>query len=185
MISEESELKALMVRSLDGDAAAYRLLLVSMQDHLLAFFIRRLAGDRSQAEDLTQETLMAIHAKRETFDTGQRFTAWAYAMARYKLIDHYRRAKIRRHEPLDEESELFQVESGHDAAMARADLERLMARLPVRQASAIAMTKIEGLTILEAAERLGASESAIKINVHRGLKAIRAQLELDTKKNHE
>jgi RNA polymerase sigma-70 factor (ECF subfamily) len=185
MISEESELKALMVRGLDGDAAAYRILLVAMQDHLLSFFTRRLAGDRSRAEDLTQETLMAIHAKRDTFDPGQRFTAWAFALARYKLIDHYRRAKVRRHEPLDDEHDLFEAPCGHDAAIARADLERLMAVLPARQASAIAMTRIEGLTMAEAAARMGASESAVKVSVHRGLKAIRARLKLDTGLSHE
>jgi RNA polymerase sigma-70 factor (ECF subfamily) len=180
MISEEPQLKALMVRSLDGDASAYRLLLASMQPLLLKFFTRRLAGDRPQAEDLAQETLLALHAKRETFDTGQRFTAWAFALARYKLVDHYRRARIRRYEPLDDERDLFEVEGGQDAAMARADIERLIARLPERQASAIAMTKLLGLTTAEAGARMGASESLVKVNVHRGLKAIRKHLNLGT-----
>lgn len=180
MITEESELKALMVRSLDGDAAAYRLLLASMQPLLMKFFTRRVAGDRTRAEDLAQETLLAIHAKRATFDTGQRFTAWAFALARYKLIDHYRRASIRRYEPLDDERDLFEVEGGQEAAMARADIERLISRLPERQASAIKMTKVQGLTTAEAGARMGASESLVKVSVHRGLKAIRERLKLDT-----
>lgn len=183
MISDESELKVLMVRSLEGDSAAYRLLLTAMQELLTRFFTRRVAGDRTCAEDLTQETLMAIHSKRDTFDADQRFTAWAFALARYKLIDHYRRTKIRRYEPLDDEHDLFKVEGGQDAAMARADLQRLMARLPARQASAIQMTKIDGLTTAQAGEKLSASESMVKVSVHRGLKAIRARLKQDTDSN--
>jgi RNA polymerase sigma-70 factor (ECF subfamily) len=64
--------------------------------------------------------------------------------------------------------------------MARADIERLIARLPERQASAIAMTKLLGLTTAEAGARMGASESLVKVNVHRGLKAIRKHLNLGT-----
>jgi len=185
MITEESELKALMVRSLDGDGAAYRMLLASMQPLLMKFFTRRVAGDRARAEDLAQETLMAIHAKRATFDASQRFTAWAFALARYKLIDHYRRTSIRRYEPLDDERDMFEVEGGQEAAMARADIERLMARLPERQASAIRMTKVLGLTTAEAGASMGASESVVKISVHRGLKAIRKHLKLGTETHHE
>jgi RNA polymerase sigma-70 factor (ECF subfamily) len=179
MISDEGELKTLMLRSLDGDAAAYRLLLESMQTLLQRFFARRLAGDPARVEDLVQDTLLAIHDKRATFDPAQRFTAWAYALARYKLIDHYRRHRVRRHEPLEDERDLFTADTtdtAQEATIAQADLARLLSRLPQRQARAIALTKLDGLTAAEAAHRLGASEGAIKVSVHRGLKALRAYL---------
>ena len=80
-----------MLRSLDGDAAAYRELLGELYARLQTYFGRRLRPDRGQAEDLVQETLMAIHAKRATFQRGLPVTAWAYAIARYKLVDHLRR----------------------------------------------------------------------------------------------
>lgn len=174
MIAAETELRALMIRAQDGDAAAYRALLTAVREALSAYFGRRLSDDGA-AEDLTQETLMAIHAKRATYDPGQPFTAWAYALARYKLIDHYRRARIRRTEPLEGAEALFPVEGGFDAAGARLDVARMMETLPEKQAAAIRMTRIEGLSTTEAARRAGASESAIKVSVHRGLKTLGAK----------
>ncbi len=73
-----------MLRSLDGDASAYRRLLEALRARLAVYFERRLWSNRAQAEDLVQETLIAIHTKRATFDREQLVTAWAYAIARYK-----------------------------------------------------------------------------------------------------
>jgi RNA polymerase sigma-70 factor (ECF subfamily) len=87
----EAHLKALMLRGLDGDAAAWRSLLSEMGAHLRPFFRRRLFNGGEDAEDLVQETLIAIHAKRATWDRGQPFTAWAFAIARHKLVDALRR----------------------------------------------------------------------------------------------
>ena len=61
-----------------------------------------------------QETLIAIHARRATYDPALPFTAWVYGIARYKLIDEYRREKRRATVPLDEAGDLF----AHDEAEA-------------------------------------------------------------------
>src|SRR5579871_3679786 len=87
----EAELKALMVAAQAGDRSAQAQLLTMLASRLRAYFTRRLASDSSQAEDLVQETLLAIHLKRATYDPRQKFTPWAYAIARYKLIDFVRR----------------------------------------------------------------------------------------------
>ena len=54
----------------------------------LAFWLTRNAAD---AEDLVQETLIAMHSRRATYEPSQPLTAWVYGIARYKLIDEYRR----------------------------------------------------------------------------------------------
>ena len=65
-----------MVRSQAGDAAAYRMLLHALSPHLRAYFTRRLGPGRSaDAEDLVQETLMAVHTHRATYDQARPFTA--------------------------------------------------------------------------------------------------------------
>src|SRR5512140_2049454 len=99
--SAETHLKALMIAALAGDAAAYRTLLGLLAPHLRAYFGRRL-NRAADAEDLVQETLIAIHTKRASYDPAQPFTAWLHAIARYKLIDHFRRSGIRRTLPLDD-----------------------------------------------------------------------------------
>ena len=179
MSDHEDKLRALMALSQSGDAKAYRSLLETLRVRLTAYFSRRLASDASGADDLVQDTLMAIHIKRATYDPGQAFTGWFYAIARYKLIDHYRRNKLRQTEPLDEASFVADMADDFAAASARMDLDELLSRLPEKQARAIRLTKITGLTSSEAAKAMGVSESAIKVGVHRGLRAVSTDAGVD------
>ena len=83
-----------MLAGLQGDAASYRLLLTQLSGHLRAYYKGRLARigrGATEAEDLTQEALMAIHTRRHTYDPAEPLTPWVHAIARYKLIDHLRR----------------------------------------------------------------------------------------------
>ena len=157
-----------MVRSLSGDGAAYAQLLHKLQGHLRAYYMRRL-GRAADAEDLLQETLIAMHTRRATYDPSRPFTAWVHAIARYKLIDHFRRTKRQAEDPLDDPDTLFSSEDAN-AAEAQNDVDRLLAGLPERTRRLIRDTKIEGLSTAEAAARHGISESAVKVGVHRGLK---------------
>jgi RNA polymerase sigma-70 factor (ECF subfamily) len=164
----ESRLKELMLLGLDGDARAYRELLQVLAARLRRYYRRRLGADYSDAEDLVQETLMAIHARRSSYDRSQPFTAWAYAMARYKLIDHLRKLRIRASISVEDCDELFAVDETEQASASR-DVERLLSRLPRPVSDSIRMTRIEGLSASEAAQRTGRSASAIKVSIHRGL----------------
>jgi RNA polymerase sigma-70 factor (ECF subfamily) len=171
----ETELKDLMVRGLDGDAAAHARLLALLSMRLRAFFRRRLGGDGADVEDLVQETLIAVHTRRGTYDRAQPFEAWVYAVARYKLIDHFRRAKVRATVPLEAAGAVF-ADTDVEAGTAKADLDRLLSALPARQQALIRSVKIEGLSMAEAAERSGMSVSAVKVSVHRGLGALSRRL---------
>jgi len=162
-----------MLKALAGDQAAYGALLAELSVLLKRFFERRLS-DASEAEDLVQDTLLAIHTRRATYDPARPFTAWAYAIARYKLIDHLRRRRVRAAVPLDDAVHELFAPDDHEAAMASADLERLMATLPEAQSRAIRDVKLQGLTSAEAAARSGVNEGAVKVRVHRGLKALAA-----------
>jgi RNA polymerase sigma-70 factor (ECF subfamily) len=170
----EPRLKALMLASLAGDAASYRALLAELTPHLRAFFKRRL-GNAADAEDLVQETLIAIHTKRGTYDTSMPFTAWLHAVARYKLIDHFRRSKVRRTLPLEEADSIF-ADEDVESVSAKRDVERLLAKLPESKRELLRSVKIDGLSTAEAAERTGLSESGVKVGVHRALKALSAMI---------
>ena len=94
MTSNEAALRALMMAGLDGDAAAHRTLLDRLSRHLRAYYKGRLARigrSASEAEDLVQEALIAVHIQRHTYDPAELLTPWVHAIARYKLIDHLRR----------------------------------------------------------------------------------------------
>jgi len=169
----EPRLKALMVASLDGDGAAYRLLLGELRSGLKGYFTRRLSRSAADVDDLVQETLMAIHTRRETYDRSQAFTAWAFAIARYKLIDHYRRRGRRIFVPLEDAGALF-VSDESGASDARRDAERALAILPERTRALVRGVKLEELSHAEVAAKSGMTEGAVKVAVHRGLKALTA-----------
>jgi RNA polymerase sigma-70 factor (ECF subfamily) len=97
MATIEAELKSLMVAGLAGDAAAHRILLDRLSRRLRAYYKGRLARigrSATEAEDLVQEALLAIHIQRHTYDPGEPLTPWVQAIARYKLIDHLRRTGV-------------------------------------------------------------------------------------------
>lgn len=173
----ERRLRALLVQGLAGDAAAYHRFLKALSAHLRAYFRKRLFQRPDEVEDLVQETLLAVHNQRHTYRPDQPLTAWVHAIARYKLVDLLRAHAV--HEaltdPLDDELEVF-ASSDTEAAEARKDLGKLLATLPDRQRLAIVHVKLEGLSVVEAAQLTGMSESAVKIGVHRGLKALAARI---------
>jgi RNA polymerase sigma-70 factor (ECF subfamily) len=94
--SNELELRALMQAGLDGDTTAHRALLTKLGDRLRSYFrgqLARISRSSADAEDLVQETLIALHTRRNTYDRSQLFTPWVYAIARYRLVDYLRRTK--------------------------------------------------------------------------------------------
>lgn len=169
MIAQEAQYRDWMLAALAGDSAKYRMLLAALTRHLRSYFARRLSD--GAAEDAVQETLIAMHARRATYDPALPFTAWVYGIARYKLIDEYRRVKRRATVPLDEAADLF----GHDeteAAIARRDVRKLLAKLPAARRRLVEQIKLDGTSVAEAAAEHGLSESAVKVNVHRAVRSL-------------
>ena len=177
MSASEDWLRDLLVRGLAGDASAYHACLKELSAHLRAFFRRRLARLPDEVEDLVQETLLAVHNQRHTYDAGRSLTPWVHAIARYKLVDLLRRRAGRDalNDPLDDEIDVL-ASSDTKAADAWRDIARLLERLPDRQRLPIMHMKLEGLSVVEVARITGMSESAVKVGVHRGLKALAAML---------
>ncbi|GAP36680.1 sigma-70 family RNA polymerase sigma factor [Piscinibacter sakaiensis] len=171
----EAALRPLWLRAQGGDEAAYREALSVVAGRLRAWLRRRMAATPDEVEDLLQDTLLALHLQRGTWDPAWPVSAWVLAIARHRLIDLWRRRGRRegRHEALDEVDEDLLV-ADPDEGDTRRDLARLLQTLPAAQREAILLTKLEGLSVAEAAERTGASESAIKVQVHRGLKRLAA-----------
>ena len=169
----EERLRSLMLQTLAGDAAAYRMFLDELTTHLRSYLRRRLRGLPDEVEDLLQDLLLAVHNKRHTYDPKQPLTAWVQAIARYKLVDLLRRRS--RSDmltgPLDEDDQVF-ASTANDAAEAQYDVAKLLRGLPDRQRLPILYVKIEGASVTDTAIRTGMSESAVKVGIHRGLKTL-------------
>jgi RNA polymerase sigma-70 factor (ECF subfamily) len=175
--NRERHLKSLFVAGQDGDGRAYRTFLSELSIHLRGYLRGRLQRQPGEIEDLLQEVLLAIHNGRHTYRSDQPLTAWVFAIARYKLTGFFR-ARSRGdvfNDSLDDTAELF-AEPELEPAQASRDLSRLLDDLPDRQRLPIMHVKLEGLSVTETAKMTGLSESAVKIGVHRGLKALAARI---------
>jgi RNA polymerase sigma-70 factor (ECF subfamily) len=175
--SREIHLQALFIAGLSGDEPAYRTFLSELSTHLRGFLRARLQRQPGEIEDLLQEVLLAVHNGRQTYRADQPLTAWVFAIARYKLTD-FLRGRSRHdllNDSLDDVSELF-AEPHLEPAQASRDLRKLLEQLPERHRLPIVHVKLEGLSVTETARMTGLSESAVKIGVHRGLKALAAKI---------
>lgn len=175
MTSNEAELRSLMKASLKGDSLAHRNLLERLSRHLRAYYkgkLARIGRSATEAEDLVQEALMAIHTRRHTYDPDRPLTPWVHALARYKLIDHLRQTRASMADVPLEDAEEITAQDDHVGTESATDITRLLSQLPDKMRRAIQSVKLDGLSVAEAASRCGMSESAVKVNVHRGLKAL-------------
>lgn len=132
---------------------------------------------RDDIEDLVQEVLIAVHNARHTYRPDEPLTAWVHAIARYKLTD-FLRARARKDavtESIDDHDEIFAL-SDNEPGDARRDIGKLLDHLPDKQRMSILHVKLQGLSVAEAAHLTGLSESAVKVSVHRGLKALAARV---------
>lgn len=169
----EPRLKPLWLQAQQGNELAYRQALQLIAQRLRRFYSRRLQALPDEVEDLVQETLLALHVQRGTYDASLPVSAWVFAIARHKLVDMWRRRgrKDSLNDSLDELTEDQHPWSAQELPSKR-DLGVLLKQLPDAQQRAIVWTKIEGLSMQEASERSGVSVAALKVQVHRGLKQL-------------
>jgi RNA polymerase sigma-70 factor (ECF subfamily) len=176
VLHRTENLTALMRAANRSDGVAYRTVLDALAVRLRAFACRglsRAGRGIDEAEDIVQETLLAIHLKRHTWDEGQPLEPWVYAIARHKLVDHLRRKGFRDHVDIDDYAEILSATDGvePERAMACADL---MDGLSPRQRDIIEGVAIQGHSAREVGERMGMSEGAVRVAFHRALKALAA-----------
>ena len=171
MRPSEDQLKAWMVAGLNGDATSHTALLHALVPVLRQYYRRRL-GDADAIEDLVQDTLIAVHTRRMTYDRDRPFSSWLFAVARYKMIDHFRRSRPT--SSLEDFEQELASDSFEDAVNARIDIDRLLDELPARQSRRIRETRIDGRSIAETAQATGRGESDVKVAIHRGLKLLAA-----------
>ena len=169
MATDEAHLRYLMQAGVDGDAAATHALLSALVPVLRRYYARRMSS-AADLEDLVQETLIAVHTRRASYDRTRAFGPWLFAVTRYKMIDHFRRT---RHDvALDDLGDLLGDGGFEDAVSARLDIDAALKTLTLKQAASIRATKIDGLSVAETAARDDISEVDVKVSVHRGLKAL-------------
>lgn len=163
---------ALMAKAQNGDKKAYNEALTLCEAWLKVYLPRRLAPEH--VEDAIQETLMAVHRKRHTYDPSRPFPPWFVAIARFKWLDRLRSHYKQEHEELGDD---YGVESHEETVLARLVLENVLSNLTEAQATVLKMAKIEGRSVEEISLATGQSSSLVKVNIHRARKKLMKLLE--------
>jgi RNA polymerase sigma-70 factor, ECF subfamily len=142
----------------------------SVRARARAAFSRSRFGD-ADVEDVVQETLLAIHLKRRTWDGGLRLAPWVGAIARHKILDAMRRRGAHRFQPIEDLENVLAAPESEDPHF-RSDTERLMKHLAPRQRDIVRSISLEGQSIAATAARLSMTEVAVRVALHRSLKAL-------------
>ncbi len=173
----EAEWGALMRQATAGDGAAYRRLLASLTPALRAIVRRncgRIGLDAGEAEDVVQETLLAIHLKRDTWEPDRPIGPWIMTIARNKLVDARRRKGSASTAPIEDFADMLRAAGSVDEDLDRIDLDRLVARLGNRDRALVRALAIEGHSVRETAAMLNMSEGAVRVALHRAVKRLAA-----------
>lgn len=161
----------LLTRANAGDRAAYAAFLRDVTPVLERIIAARSRALPEEGDDIVQETLMAIHAKRHTWKAGAPVAPWLYAIARHKAADAWRRRGGRSTVPVEDvEAELLAEEGDPTAA---GDLDRLMADLDPRSAEIVRRIGIEGGSARETGDEMDMKEGAVRVAYHRALARLR------------
>ena len=180
--STELTVEELMERYVDGSPEAFDALYRRVSPNIMGYLLR-LTRQRERAEDLLQVTFAKVHRARSSYLRGAPVLPWMLAIARRSFLDE-RRAASSRNEDLSQDGTLPEPRPtdttvSNDVSEA---LERALDSLPEAYREAIQLTKISGLSIAQAASVLAASETAVKLRVHRGYNLLRKELDRFTRK---
>jgi len=167
---EDDELAGLLRAAIAGDERAYARFLERVAALVRAYARRRISHGGVDPEDIVQETLLAIHLKRQTWMPEAAVMPWVYAIARFKLIDAFRRRGRHVEIDIDDIAETH-GEAAADRVIDR-DIDRALDSLAPGQRSVVAAISVEGRSIEETARQFGMNEPAVRVALHRGLAAI-------------
>jgi RNA polymerase sigma factor (sigma-70 family) len=173
----------LMRSAQDGAQSSYIQLLEEVTPPIRRYVrSRRKFLQSADVEDLVQDILLSLHSARATYDPTRPFFAWLWTIARNRLADGARRYARRtaNEVPVEWPPETISEEAANVPGEVYGDPEALgqaMQQLPPGQRQAIEMLKLRELSLREAAAATGLSIVALKVAVHRGMKALRKALE--------
>lgn len=178
--AEDRAWSELMSRAQEGDRDAYRQLLTEITPYLRALGQRH-HRDPRDVEDSVQDILLTVHSIRHTYDPTRPFKPWLVTIGRRRIIDRLRtnrRVRLRETE-LTQEHETFSEPATniHEAQSDSRRLRQAMESLPTGQREAIRLLKIEEKSLEEASAKSGMSVAALKVSVHRAVKALRTIME--------
>ena len=176
--SDEKRWAILMTSAQAGNEDDYRTLLTELSRAIKYYLLSRI-GAQHFIEDCVQDTLIAVHQARHTYDPRRRFRPWLFAIVRHKAIDTLRRQRSQQQLAQRQEDMLLHEQHTTDDLESKITQGRLMDCLSPQHREVLTLTKFIGLSNAEAAAQLHISESAVKVRVHRAIGNLTRLMEAD------
>jgi RNA polymerase sigma factor (sigma-70 family) len=173
--------EALMVLYANGDRHAALALTRRVTPRVVAYASRLLSGDRAEAEDVAQETMLRLWRVAPEWRQGEtKVTTWAYRVATNLCIDRQRSRTRKRQMALDDAPEVADGALGAEGQLQEAGrmaaLEAALAELPDRQRQAVVLRHLEGMTNPEIAAIMEIGVEAVESLTARGKRSLSAVL---------
>jgi len=169
-----------MVSAQAGNEIDYRQLLTELTD-VIYNFLRSRFGNHHFIEDCVQETLIAIHQARHTYNSNRPFRPWLFAIVRHKAIDTLRKQNTREKITSQYKGQQEVLSQANQQSEVESEIlkGRLLDALPTEYREVLVLTKIIGFSVAETAEKLGISSSLVKVRVHRAIRKLSRLMEAD------
>ena len=178
---QETQATGLMLRAQQGEEEAYAELLVLLTAATRSYVRSRVGPSVPWIDDAVQETLVAVHHARHTFDGRRPFAPWFYAIARNRFVDVLRREqRVRQHElPGAVWPELAGATDDRTSQVDMEAVQQALASLPARQREIVEAIKLRDESVRDIAARLDMTMTSVKVTAHRGYRTLRRLLGVD------
>lgn len=171
-LQQDEVWEVLLARANDGDGAAFAQFLHAVMPTLRAVIRRKGYGlPADQQEDILQEVLLAIHLKRQTWRRDAPVRPWLYAVARYKVVDAFRRRGKAMTLPIEDFADVLPEENVAIPLSGR-DTETMLAMIDARSARLVRAVALDGKTAEEAGETVGMTAGAARVALHRAMRRL-------------
>jgi len=157
-----------------GDTAAYAAFLAALAPVLRGIVRARAGGiDAALREDIVQEVLLTVHLKRHTWAEDRPVRPWVYAIARYKIVDAFRRNGRDITLPIEDFADIIPADAEPDPFAAR-DADRMLDQLDDRSRNILRAIAYEEMKLADLGPRFGLSEGAARVALHRAIRKLNA-----------
>jgi len=177
MMEYNGNLEELMSQALAGDKRAYTVVLEQTSRFLRPYIAKRV-NSASDTEEIIQEILISIHKARHTYDGKRLYKPWAFAIAKFRLMDHLRKLysdHLRYADDL-EKAENISSDDVTKETLSYESIREEVEQLPGKQPAILRLLHAEGHTLKETAEKMQMTESAVKVAAHRAYKVLKKKL---------
>ncbi len=151
-------------------------LVKSEQERLRRFLFALCVGNRAEADDIAQETLLKAYLSSAGYRDEGRFTAWLYRIAHNTFIDHRRTAHATETIDSDRVAALEAMDSDADSRFQYQELYAALAMLPPAERTPILLFYMKGYSVKEISAIVDCSAEAVKMRLSRGREHLKQRM---------